>query len=99
MLLPEKPNPVEHLARSSARRFQPFSELRVFKLEPLDALGRQFRAAARAFNRLHTSFCLKRSAAKGRQLVAEVTDELLKLEKRFDFRTIAVGFQVCSRVR
>jgi hypothetical protein len=28
-----------------------------------------------------------------------VADELLKLVKAFHFRTIAVGFQVCSRVR
>jgi hypothetical protein len=99
MLLPEKPNPVQKLPGSRPGGFKALPELCVFELEPFDALGCDLRASSGSFHGFHPGFGLQRTAAEAGQLVAEVTDELLKLAKIFHVRTIAVGFQVCSRVR
>ena len=99
MLLAKETNPVQDLPGSGAGGLEPLAKLCILPLEPLDALGRDLGTSTRPLNRLHPGFGLQRAPAEARELVAEVADELLKLVKAFHFRTIAVGFQVCSRVR
>ena len=90
MLLPEKTNPVEDLPGSRARRLQSLAKLSIFQLESLDSLRGDLRCAARSFHCFHPSLGLKGAATEARELVAKMTNELLKLEKRFDVRTIVV---------
>jgi len=90
VLLPKKTNPVENLASSGTGQLEALPQLGILQLEPLDALWRELGPARRAIDGLHASFGLKRTTPKARQLLAQVSDKLLKLRKRFDFRTIAV---------
>ena len=99
MLLAEEPYTVENLAGSRASSFKALAKVRVLPFEPFDSLGSDLAGSTRPFHRFHAGFGLKRPAAEAGELVAQVADELLKLPKCFYFRTIAVGFQVCSRVR
>ncbi len=99
MLLSKEPHPVKKLPGARTGCLESLAELCVLKLEPFDSFGRDFGRASRPFNRFHSRFRLQRAATEARKLVAKMADELLKLLKCFDVRTIAVGFQVCSRVR
>jgi hypothetical protein len=75
MLLAEKPNAVEHLARACPCRFETFLELGVFQLELFDSLGSQLRSASASVYRFHPGFRLKRPAAEARELFAKVAHE------------------------
>ena len=99
MLLPEEANPVEHLTGSRAGSLESFPELGVLTLELFNSLGSHLAAPTRSLDCLHPGFGLQSATAKAGQLVAKMADELLKLVKCFHVRTIAVGFQVWSRVR
>lgn len=90
MLLPEKTNSVQNLPGSRAGCFKPLAKLCIFQLETLDSLRGDLRAATGSFHGFHASLGLKCTATEARELVAKVTNELLKLEKRFDVRTIVV---------
>ena len=61
--------------------------------------GRDLAATGCSVYGFHPGFGLQSATSEAGQLVTEVADKLLKLVKCFHVRTIAVGFQVCSRVR
>ena len=96
MLLAKESDPVQNLASPGASRLQSLPQIGILALEPLDSFRRDFRAAARSFNCLHPRFRLQGAPAEGCQLVAKMTNELLKLVECLHVRMIAVGFQVCS---
>ncbi len=90
MLLPEKANPLENLASSGACSLEPLFQLRVFHLELLYTFRVNPSAAGRCVDRLHSRLGLKRAPAKARQLVTEMSYELLKLVERLHVRTFVV---------
>jgi len=89
VLLPQEANTLEHLPRPAPRRVEPFRQESVLALELLYALrGDRARSAARV-ELLDLRFRLQRSAAETRELVTQMTHELLELGECF-FRTYAV---------
>ena len=90
MLLPEKANTIEYLARSRPRGLDALFQLGVFYLQFLHALGAYSRTARGCVNRFHSRLGLERTAAEARELVSQVSDELLELAERRCVRTFAV---------
>jgi hypothetical protein len=88
MLLPQKPEPVEHLLRAIGRSLEAFAELGVFAFEIGDALG--LHGAAIAFGGPQPRLGLERPTPKRRELVAEVADELFQFAPGEQLRTFAV---------
>jgi hypothetical protein len=99
MLLPQKPNAIENLPSACSRGLETLAQLRVFELEPLDALWSQLGSACGSVNGFHSCLGVQSATPKTAQLFAEVSNQALQLFKRLCVRTIAVGFQVCSLVR
>jgi len=56
-------------------------EVRVLALQLLDPLGTGARRARRRFERFHSCLGVDCPPAKGRQLVTEVTDELVEVRE------------------
>jgi hypothetical protein len=83
VLLAKEANPVEHLSRATARFFETDLEVGVLALELLDSLGTGARGGGRRLERLHSRFSMKCAPAKRRQLVTEVTDELVEVGESF----------------
>lgn len=81
MLLPEKPDAIEHLARASPGLFQTGLEFGVLALESIDVLRTHAFGAGNALQCLYSRFGLLRAATKRRQLVAKMADELLEIAK------------------
>jgi hypothetical protein len=90
VLLSEKPHTVDHLLGAGSRGLETGIETRVLALEELNSLRRHDTFHTGCFETLETRFRLKRSAAKGRELVTEMLDELLQLREGGYFRTCAV---------
>jgi hypothetical protein len=77
VLLPQESHTIQYLPRSGASRFEPSLEIGVFRFESLDPLRCCARGAWRSLERLYTRLRLKRAAAKCRELVTKMPDELL----------------------
>jgi hypothetical protein len=77
VLLAKKANPVEHLTGSATSFLEAKLEVRVLALELLDPLGTGARRARRRFEGFHSGLGVDRTPPKGRELVTEVTDELV----------------------
>jgi hypothetical protein len=90
MLLPQKANAIEYLARSRPSRLQTLLQLGVFSLQLLHSLRAYSRTARGRVDRLHSRLRLKRAAAETRQLVSKVSNELLELAERRCVRTFVV---------
>jgi hypothetical protein len=90
VLLSEKPHTVDHLLSAGSRGLETGVEPRVLALEELNSLRRDNAFHAGCLEAFETRFRLKRSAAKGRELVTEMLDKLLQLREGGYFRTCAV---------
>jgi hypothetical protein len=90
MLLTQKADAIEDLARSGSRRFEALFQIRILPLQTVDSFGVHACPARRRLERLYASFGLKRTLPKRCKLVSEVAYELLKLFKSFKLRTFAV---------
>lgn len=90
MLLAEKTNTVEDLTRARAGGVETLFQIRVLPLQPLDTLRVDPRSARRRLELLHPGFGLKCTTSERRELVAQVTDELLELLECLELRTFAV---------
>jgi hypothetical protein len=90
VLLAEKANPLENLSRPLSGDLESFLEIGILMLELLDFLRAHARPTGCGFTCLKPRFRLKRATPEGRQLVAEMPNELLELLERVDVRTFAV---------
>ena len=90
MLLPQETHAIEYLASPGARGFEPTLEIGIFLLELLNSLGIQLGAPGGRVERLHTRLRMKRALPEGRELIPQMSHELVQLVKRFDVRSFAV---------
>lgn len=81
MLLPEESHPVENLLRARSCRLEALLQLRVLDFQPLDAFGVDPAPAGSRLERLYTTLGLERATTERCELVAKVTNELLKLRE------------------
>lgn len=89
MLLAQEPDAIEHLPRACPGALEPLAEERILHLQLLHPL-RVDASTRSSFYRLHASFCAECAPAEASELVAKVSNQLLKLLKRFEVRTFAV---------
>jgi hypothetical protein len=90
MLLPKEPDPFQYLASTRPRGLEPLPKVRVLTLESLQALRGDPRRPSGSIDRLYPCLSLQRTPPEPRQLVAEVTHELLKLGECLVVRSFAV---------
>jgi hypothetical protein len=90
VLLPEEPDPIDHLLCPIAGSGEALGQSRVLPLEELNALRRDDPFHSGRFEGLQARLSLEGTAAKGGQLVTEMLDQLLELSKSCDFRSYAV---------
>jgi hypothetical protein len=81
VLLPEKPDAIEHLPSARSGLFQTGFKIGVLAFQPINVLGADTFGARNALQRLHSRFGLLRPLTKRCQLVAEMADELLEVAK------------------
>jgi hypothetical protein len=81
VLLPQKPNTVDHLLGTSTRCFETSGESGVLALEVLYALGRYYSLHSRRLEGLEPRLGLQRAASKRRELITEVMNQLLELRE------------------
>jgi hypothetical protein len=82
VLLPKKANAIEHLASSAASFFETQLQIRVLPLELFDSFRARARCAGRGLERFNSRLGVKRAAAERRELVTEVTNQLVEIRKR-----------------
>jgi len=90
VLLAEKSHTIQYLSRSGAGRFEPALEIGILLLQTIDPFRIHSRASGRRIDRFDPRFCGKRATPESRELIAEMSDQLVQLLKRFDVRTFAV---------
>jgi hypothetical protein len=90
VLLAEKSHAIQYLPRSGAGRFEPALEIGILLLETVHSFRIHSRPSGRRIDCLDACFRRKRATPESRKLIAEMSDELVQLLKRFDVRTFAV---------
>jgi hypothetical protein len=90
MLLPEKPDAVDHLLSSGTRCIETSGETGILFLEELNALRGDNALHAGRLEALDPRLGLKRATTERCELVTEVLDQHLQLRKCGYFRTYAV---------
>jgi hypothetical protein len=79
MLLTKEPDTIQHLPGASARCFKPSLQLCVLALESVHVLGIDSLSPRCTREELDPRFGVERAAAKRRELVPQMSDELLEL--------------------
>jgi hypothetical protein len=82
VLLSKESNAIEHLARFSASFFETKLQICVLTLELLDSFRARSRSARGRLERFDARLCVKRAATKRRELVTEMTNQLVEIGKR-----------------
>jgi len=82
VLLSKEANAIEHLASFAASFFETQFQIGVLPLEFFDSFRARARCAWRRLERLDSSLSVKRAAAKRRELVTKVTNQLVEIGKR-----------------
>ena len=89
MLLPQETDTVQNLSRARSRALQPLTKNGVLHLQLFHPFGID-PPARRCFQRLHPRLGAQRPPSEARQLITQVSHELLQLLESFDVRTFAV---------
>jgi hypothetical protein len=82
VLLPKETNAIEHLTSSVPSFFKTQLQVRVLSLEFCDSFRARARRAGGRLESFDSRLSVKCAAAERRQLVTEVTDELVEIRKR-----------------
>ena len=90
MLLAEKSHTIQYLPRPGACRLQAALEVRVFLLQTIYSFRIYPCAAGCGVDRLDARLGRECATPECRELIPEMSNELMQLLERFDVRTFAV---------